>query len=129
MLFFRELAELAPPLNPHRVVADEPLDRAHQEANPPATTNDVPLGNQAVIPPTRDRLGGNIEATGKLLDREHLPTGLHARHFRGHIGIERLNAALSHVVRPSAFDVETCEIKIAGTHNPPPSQLISAGSS
>ena len=110
-----ELAELAAPLDPQRVFANEPLDRAGKKANPPPAVDRVSLGDKAMVAPPRDRLGGHAEPPGQLLDGEHLLASHDGatRHDRGFCVHETISG---HVFeRPNkAFTCST------GTHDHSP---------
>ena len=75
VLFLRQLAETASPLDPERVVADETLDRTGEKTNSSAAPDEVPFSDQAVVPPTRDGLGRNIELVRQILNCQHLVSG------------------------------------------------------
>ena len=51
VLFLRELAEAAAPIDPDRVVADKLIDGTGEETDPPAASDKVTFRNEAMIPP------------------------------------------------------------------------------
>ena len=75
VLLDRKLAEAAPPLNPQRILGDELLDIGSEESDALPPADIVAAGDEAVGPPPRDRLGGNVEPAGELLDGEHAIEG------------------------------------------------------
>jgi len=57
VLFLRELAEAAAPIDPERVVAEKLVDGTGEKPNPPAASDKVPFRNEAMITPPLDGLG------------------------------------------------------------------------
>jgi hypothetical protein len=79
------------------------------------TADHIPLGDEAVIPPPRDRLRGDVEPLGEILDREDLlarrngDSAAHAAVGRPHVVAGDTAAGLS-------VSIQTHEMRIIGTH-------------
>ena len=56
VLFGGELTETTSPLDPERIILNEPFDGAREKADPPPAVDDIPLGDESMLPPAGDRL-------------------------------------------------------------------------
>ena len=72
VLVVRKLAETCPSLDTAWIGGDEPLHRTRQKADPLPAAHLIALGDEAVLTPTGDRLRGDVEPLGQILDRQHL---------------------------------------------------------
>ena len=136
VLLVGELTEAAAPLDSQRILPNEAVDGAGQESHAAPAGDDVPLRDEAVVTPAGDRFGGDGEATGEVLDREHLVARGHVSGRKNGLGLggrgqvggtsgivavqPRLRAALF-VAEAAAFMEQTDKVTSSiGTHEFPP---------
>jgi len=71
VLLLRQLTEATAAIDPQGIVANKSLDGTRKKANASAAAHEVPLGDETMITPTGNGLGGDIEAVRQVFDRQH----------------------------------------------------------
>jgi hypothetical protein len=75
MLLLRQLAEATAAIDPQGIVANKSLDGARKKANASAATDEMSFGDEPMIPPAGNGLGGDVEAIRQVFDRQDVVAG------------------------------------------------------